>query len=370
MKDTIYFQTKAFSEIKEADNEDVIIEWFASTKDIDRYGDIVKPSAFKEAIDDYMKNNPIMLLQHNQDKPIGKFTEAKITAKWLKVKWTISNDLENVKDNVRNWILKGFSIWFIVKAWSFKEVDWIEVREITDVELLEISVVAVPANPFTLFQAVKKYFNTLNEKDMKKDANGNIIEDEILDDEQKEVAKEVEQGGDVEDETTDEEVETETTVNPDNEETEEETEELDELEKAKSILLGAWFIVTAKDAGEAHELHNETISDNSEKSSETDDNSEETETEEASENEEETVEDEKNWEDGKEEVDLKSLVEDLILVVEKQTEIIETQKSAINSVWLKKGLATISTKETTDTKDSWNKSFLNAFKNAKTNINY
>lgn len=336
MKDTIFFQTKSFSEIKEIDWE-VLIEWFASTKDIDRYWDIVEPKAFKTAIEHFMKTNPIMLLQHNQDKPIGKFIEATITSKWLKVKWTITNDIDNIKQNVKDWVIKGFSIWFIVKAWKFDTKDWQEVRVITDLELLEISAVAVPANPFTLFQAVKKYFTTINEKDMSKE---NIIEEEILDEEVKENAPEQEQNGDI--------TEDEKTTEIKEEKVEEEIEE-------------------EKDAGEAHELHNE-VSDNSEKSVETTDDSTETETEEATENVEETVEEEKDWEDDKE-VDLKSAVTELLEIVEKQAEIIEKQQTAIDKVWLKKWLATISTKET-EQKNSWNNAWLKTFQSAKKNITY
>jgi len=351
MKDTIFFQTKSFSEIKEIDWE-VMIEWFASTKDIDRYWDIVEPKAFKEAIEHYMKTNPIMLLQHNQDKPIGKFTEAKINSKWLKVKWPITNDIDNVKQNVKDWVLKWFSIWFIVKAWKFETRNNVEVRVITDLELLEISVVAVPANPFTLFQAVKKYFTTINEKNME---DTNKIEEEILDEETiQEVVEEKDVNDSELEETEIEEVE-EKTNEDDNEENKEVVE--DEVEEKK-------------DAGEAHELHNKKSSDDSENSDEITEDSKETETEETSENEEETVEDEKDWETDEEDIDLKSTVTELLEIVEKQAEIIEKQQSAIDKVGLKKGLATISTKETTDKKDSWANAWLKTFQTAKKNINY
>ena len=335
-KNTIYFQTKSFSEIKEADDWEVIIEGFASTKDIDRYRDIVEPKAFKNAIELFMKN-PIMLLQHNQNKPIGTFTEAKVTPKGLKVKWLITNDIENVKDNVKKWVLKGFSIWFIVKAWKFETIDWVEVRVITDLELLEISVVAVPANPFTLFQAVKKYFNSLENEQMEKENQTNEIKEEILDEKQLEVKEE-----EVEENETTEEKETE-------------------------------------EENGADELHNEVISEDSENSDETAEDSKETEVEETTEEaewnteaetEEETTEDDKGWEtDEESQEDLKSLVPELLDILEKQNEKIKELETTINSIWIKKGLKTLKG-NTTDKKETSNTAWVKAFKNAKNNINY
>ena len=314
MNDIIYFQTKAFSEVKEADNDEVLIEGYASTKDVDRYQDVVKPSAFKDAIEWFMKN-PIMLLQHNQEKPIWIFTEMQVTSKWLKVKWKVTNDIDNVKQNIRDWILRGFSIWFIPKAWWWEVIDWQEVRVITALELLEISAVSVPANPFTLFQALKKYFTNLPEENMGKN-------------EKKEL---------------DEVVETE----------EEVTEEV--IEETK------------EEENDTHELHN---SDNSENSDETTEGDEETETEETetdewnkSDDEVEADEVEDDWEA---EEDVNEVIKWLLEIVEKQGQIIKEQQEAIDKVGLKKWLATIKTEQKSNSNDAW----LKQFSQAKKNINY
>ena len=65
-KDSDFFQMKAKS-VREIENW-IEIEGYASTKDKDRGKDVVEPTAFKSAIAGYMEN-PIVLLQHNQDKP-------------------------------------------------------------------------------------------------------------------------------------------------------------------------------------------------------------------------------------------------------------------------------------------------------------
>lgn len=68
--------------VKEVKQEDgkVKIKGFASTPDLDRYDDIVQPTAFAEAMSTYMKN-PVVLLGHDTDKPIGTVTEYNLGTK-------------------------------------------------------------------------------------------------------------------------------------------------------------------------------------------------------------------------------------------------------------------------------------------------
>lgn len=61
------------------------IEGYASTNDIDRYGDIVNPMAFEDTVKQFM-TNPVMLLQHDHNKRIGDFTELTIDENGLYVK--------------------------------------------------------------------------------------------------------------------------------------------------------------------------------------------------------------------------------------------------------------------------------------------
>lgn len=138
------------------------ITGFASTPEIDRYDDIVKPSAFQGAMVGYMKN-PVVLLQHNAEKPIGQVISYQILSTGLEVTAEISNDIENTFQLIQDKILRGFSIGFIAKSWNMTETNGREIREITDVDLIEISVVSTPANPgslFTLAKSVREFFLT------------------------------------------------------------------------------------------------------------------------------------------------------------------------------------------------------------------
>lgn len=252
---TRFFQ----AEMKEIEikNWSIKIKWFASTPDIDRYNDIVNPKAFKEAIEGYM-NNPVILLQHNSDKPIWKTIDYKVWSKGLNVTVELTNDIDNVFKNIQDWILKWFSIWFIPKKWEYKMVWDKEVREITDMDLIEISVVSTPANASTLFtlsKSIKSFFEEIQENNLID--NNNIMEKEIIEQEVKEEV--IEEIKEVEEEiiewtntispdevesvdeisTTETEAETETTENVEEvteEVTEDEAGKVEELEKSLEVM--------------------------------------------------------------------------------------------------------------------------------------
>jgi len=185
---TRFFQ----AEMKEIELKEwsIKIKGFASTPDVDRYNDIVNPKAFKNAIEWYMAN-PVILLQHNSDKPIWKTIEYKVSWKGLNITVELTNDLDNVFKNIQDWILKWFSIWFIPKKWEYK-MEWDkEIREITEVDLIEISVVSTPANPtslFTLSKSVKSFFEEIKEDEFIN--NKNIMENEVKEIEEKETVAE------------------------------------------------------------------------------------------------------------------------------------------------------------------------------------
>jgi len=138
------------------------IEGYASTKDEDRYGDIVNPEAFEETAKQFM-TNPVMLLQHDHNKRIGDFTDLTIDENGLYVKGDVkytAGDSE-LFEKIENKSLRGFSIGFRVLEAEFQDktdekgnvVDWLFV--IKKLDLIEISVVNVPANPFTLMKSLE-----------------------------------------------------------------------------------------------------------------------------------------------------------------------------------------------------------------------
>ena len=169
--------------------ESIEIEWWASTKHKDRVNDIVEPKAFEEALKLY-KTNPIILLQHKNDKPIWVATSAEINKKWLYIKAKITEDVDWVFSALRNGVIKTFSIWYRLKDVEVKEktVDGqIEYEYIIkSLDLYEISLVSVPANPYALLKSLEDCFKSNNNK-MKEEVK------EIIKDDSTEEVKELDE---------------------------------------------------------------------------------------------------------------------------------------------------------------------------------
>jgi len=124
----------------------------ASTADVDRDNEIILPSAFKN-LDMYLKTNPVILLGHEyRGLPIGKAVDGKITDKALVLEIEFADtELGNeVKYLYENGFMNAFSVGFIPKSWEMRENERGPVRVYTEVELLEVSAVTLPANQFAL----------------------------------------------------------------------------------------------------------------------------------------------------------------------------------------------------------------------------
>jgi HK97 family phage prohead protease len=159
---------------------------YASTKDVDRMGDIIQPTAFDvKKINE--KGLPI-LFNHNPNFPIGKSLWAKINDVGLMLKVYISDKTQVAKD-VWNLILEGIisgaSVGFIPTEW--KETK--EGYEFLKVDLLETSFTPIPANPGAVTLMMKKVeseeFKTLlteQERDLRlKELSENMITKDYVD---------------------------------------------------------------------------------------------------------------------------------------------------------------------------------------------
>ena len=181
IKDKEFFQIvcdqKSVKEIIDGENKSYEIEWYASTKDKDRMNDVVEPTAFEETLKQYM-TNPIVLLQHDMDKPIGNVIEASIDDKGLFIKAKITEDTDWVFSKLKNGVLRTFSIWYSVKDYeTIENVDaewnYSYTNIIKALELFEISLVSVPANPFALVKSFDSCFKSEEEVETKEDENEN-----------------------------------------------------------------------------------------------------------------------------------------------------------------------------------------------------
>ncbi len=134
----------------EADRGRRSIEGYASTRDLDRTGDVVQPGAFAESLRDFMAN-PVLTYMHDWSDPIGKVTDARIDEVGLYIRARISETAERVWKLIEEGILRAFSIGYEVI--DEKLIDG--VNHILGLRLYEVAIVSIPANRRALFSVSK-----------------------------------------------------------------------------------------------------------------------------------------------------------------------------------------------------------------------
>ena len=158
----IFNLTSTFKSVEEADDGSVNIKGYASTNDTDRAGDVIDKEAWEKGGLENYTNNPVILFNHDYNRPIGRATGLETDDRGLKLTANISKSAGDVTNLVKEGILRAFSVGFRVK-----DADYIEETDglkISDAELFEISVVSVPANQAATF-SVAKSFDTQSEYD-------------------------------------------------------------------------------------------------------------------------------------------------------------------------------------------------------------
>lgn len=149
------FKLDASIKAIEGDNEELRIEGYASTDSVDRSSDVILPSAWtKGGLKNY-ENNPILLFNHDYNKPIGKVIEIMTDKRGLRIKGVISKSAGEVYHLVKEGILSTFSVGFLIKDAEYdKAADGLVVK---DAELLEVSVVSIPCNQDATFSVAKSF---------------------------------------------------------------------------------------------------------------------------------------------------------------------------------------------------------------------
>ena len=134
----------------------VMIRGMASTNDFDRAGDTISPDAWAKGGLRNFENNPIILFNHDYNKPIGRATGLKVTPTGLELEAKISKSApESVCDLVKDGVLGAFSVGFRVKDADYlEETDGYKIK---DAELFEVSVVSVPCNQAATFSLAKSF---------------------------------------------------------------------------------------------------------------------------------------------------------------------------------------------------------------------
>ena len=162
----IFNLTSAFK-AKDDENGNLTIRGMASTADIDRAGDVIVADAWKKGGLSNFSKNPIILFNHDYDKPIGRANSVEATDKGLELECTISSHAPSgAAGLIKDGVLGAFSVGFRIK-----DADYIEETGgllIKDVELFEVSVVSVPCNQEATFSLAKSFDSDDEYEDFKK----------------------------------------------------------------------------------------------------------------------------------------------------------------------------------------------------------
>ena len=151
----IFSLTSTFKALANDDGS-VIIRGMASTADFDRAGDSISAEAWQKGGLVNFEKNPIILFNHDYDRPIGRATGMKAGPNGLELECKISKNAPgNIAELVKDGVLGAFSVGFRVKDADYiKETDGLMIK---DAELFEVSVVSVPCNQAATFSLAKSF---------------------------------------------------------------------------------------------------------------------------------------------------------------------------------------------------------------------
>ena len=145
------------SRVKEIPNKSRVIEFTGSTETPDRDNEVIKAKAWQ--VDRYVKNPVVQWAHDYSSPPIGKTLSIRQNNKQETIFEIEFADKETYEfaDTVYRLCKGGFlnatSVGFIPLEWDAGKKEGDPSRTFTKVELLEISIVPVPANPEALVSA-------------------------------------------------------------------------------------------------------------------------------------------------------------------------------------------------------------------------
>ena len=142
----------------------------AVTGNVDSYGDVIKEGAFARYLSDVRAGRtpwPLMLSQHggmglsaDDMSPIGVWTQLAEDGHGLRVQGKLADtargeEMYRLMRMEPRPAIDGMSIGYVPKAWTPRSKPEEPKRLLTDVELIEISVVSRPANRLARVESVK-----------------------------------------------------------------------------------------------------------------------------------------------------------------------------------------------------------------------
>jgi len=173
-------QFKVYTDILKKSKKDGkrLIRGYASTAALDRQNEVITMEALRQAADHLLENHTVFYEHEHQKFPVGKVIETGIDDKGLEVVVEISQTADQLWTLIEEDILDSFSIGGRVTS-SEEKVgkDNKPYNEVTGIELFEVSVVGLPANPEAKFALVNKSFNMAITDEIRKRKEGKKMEE-------------------------------------------------------------------------------------------------------------------------------------------------------------------------------------------------
>jgi HK97 family phage prohead protease len=123
---------------------------------VDGYGDVVVAGAFRKAVADFASGKrPKLLWQHDAGAPIGVLEEIREDRCGLFVRAKLLLEIAKAREVyflLKNKAIDGFSIGYRIRNNYFRD----NKQYLTDIELLEVSVVTFPACGSAIVNDVKR----------------------------------------------------------------------------------------------------------------------------------------------------------------------------------------------------------------------
>jgi HK97 family phage prohead protease len=162
LNNVVFVRTAVPVAVKFASGQPGVIEGYASLFDgeADSQGDIIAPGAFAKSLvaHDRDASAPVMLWSHDPTRPIGRWESVQETRKGLKVAGRLNletADGREAYEHIKAGDVNGLSIGYRVQPGGGYFDAQTGAFTLTDIDLLEVSVVAVPAKRGARITGVK-----------------------------------------------------------------------------------------------------------------------------------------------------------------------------------------------------------------------
>lgn len=137
------------------DSGEVIIEGYGAVfGNIDSYGDVIRKGAFKKTIEE-SGSRIALCYQHDIYSPIGKITALKEDDYGLYIEARISDSEPDIKTKIKEDILKEMSIGYRPINAVSAVIDGVDVLELVEIKLYEVSIVTIAANDKAVITGMK-----------------------------------------------------------------------------------------------------------------------------------------------------------------------------------------------------------------------